>query len=203
MAYAFSNADRTSFVAVPELASSNSFTGTQTFVGSTDSTSTTTGTLIVSGGIGVQGNLYASKVCGANWNDLADCIEVPSSTELEYGRCYCFDGTKYFKSTKYLDDGIIGIHSDTAGFEMGKKESRKQMRVGVAGFLLCYVDEEYPIGTPLTCGENGILTVLKEEDRAKNYHKMVGTFWKVEPNKKWGPEGKEVTVNGRMWVKVK
>lgn len=203
MAYAFSDANKTTFVAVPELGNSNSFTGVQTFTGTTDSTSTTTGTLVISGGMGVQGNLYASKVWGCVWNDLADCIDVPNATELEYGYCYCFDGTNYYKSTKYLDDGIIGIHSDTAGFCMGKKDSRKQMHVGVAGFILCYVDREYSIGTPLTCGEDGVLTELKIEDRPTNFHKIVGTFWKKETADKWGPEGREVDVNRRMWVKIR
>ena len=43
----------------------------------------------------------------------------------------------------------------------------------------------------------------KEEDISKNPHKIVGTFWKTEPCEKWGAEGKEVEVNGRMWVRVK
>ena len=55
----------------------------------------------------------------------------------------------------------------------------------------------------MTCKENGILTKLKEEDISKNPHKIVGTFWKTEPCEKWGAEGKEVEVNGRMWVRVK
>ena len=85
---------------------------------------------------------------------------------------------------------------------MGKRENEKQMNVAVAGFVLAYVDKEYSVGTPLTCKENGILTKLKEEDISKNPHKIVGTFWKAEPCEKWGAEGKEVEVNGRMWVKV-
>lgn len=98
---------------------------------------------------------------------------------------------------------MIGLHSDTAGFCMGRRTDVKQMYVGVAGFVLAYVDEEYPIGTPLTCGENGMLTKLKEEDISKNPHKIIGTFWKKEPSEKWGPVGKEVLVDGRMWVKVR
>ena len=86
---------------------------------------------------------------------------------------------------------------------MGRRENEKQMSVAVAGFVLAYVDKEYPVGTPLTCKENGILTKLKEEDISKNPHKIIGTFWKAEPNEFWGAEGKEVEVNGRKWVKVK
>lgn len=203
MAYAIYDSDQTQFVTVPTLGGNNSFTGVQTFVGDTASESVSTGTIVITGGLGVQGNLYASQVWGCVWNDLVDCIDVPSDTELEHGYCYCFDGEKYYKSSKYLDDGIIGIHSDTSGFCMGRKDMLTQMHVGVAGFVLAYVDKEYSVGTPLTCMENGYLTKLKDEDISKNPHKIIGTFWKVEPKEKWGPEGKEISVNGRMWVKVK
>ena len=201
MAYAYDDAGLP--ISVATLGGANTFSGPITFSNATASTSTSTGAVVISGGLGVQGNIYGSKVWGCVWNDLADCIDVPESTDLEYGYCYCFDGKNYYKSTGYLDDGIIGIHSDTAGFHMGKREDGKQMNVAVAGFVLAYVDKEYPVGTPLTCKENGILTKLKEEDISKNPHKIVGTFWKAEPNEFWGAEGKEVEVNGRMWVKVK
>ena len=200
MAFAYDDAGLP--IAVATLDGANTFSGPITFSSTTASTSTSTGAVVISGGLGVQGNIYGSKVWGCVWNDLADCIDVPESTDLEYGYCYCFDGENYYKSTEYLNDGIIGIHSDTAGFCMGKKENEKQMNVAVAGFVLAYVDKEYSVGTPLTCKENGILTKLKEEDISKNPHKIVGTFWKAEPCEKWGAEGKEVEVNGRMWVKV-
>ena len=201
MAFAYDDAGLP--IAVATLDGANTFSGPITFSSATASTSTSTGAVVISGGLGVQGNIYGSKVWGCVWNDLADCIDVPENTDLEYGYCYCFDGENYYKSTEYLDNGIIGIHSDTAGFCMGKRENEKQMNVAVAGFVLAYVDKEYPVGTPLTCKENGILTKLKEEDISKNPHKIVGTFWKTEPCEKWGAEGKEVDVNGRMWVKVK
>ena len=201
MAFAYDDAGLP--IAVATLGGANTFSGPITFSSATASTSTSTGAVVISGGLGVQGNIYGSKVWGCVWNDLADCIDVPESTDLEYGYCYCFDGENYYKSTEYLNDGIIGIHSDTAGFCMGKKENEKQMNVAVAGFVLAYVDKEYSVGTPLTCKENGILTKLKEEDISKNPHKIVGTFWKTEPCEKWGAEGKEVEVNGRMWVRVK
>lgn len=201
MAYAYDDGGLP--IAVASLSGANTFSGPITFSNTTASTSTTTGAVVISGGLGVQGNIYGSKVWGCVWNDLADCIDVPESTDLEYGYCYCFDGENYYKSTRYLDDGIIGIHSDTAGFCMGKREDEKQMNVAVAGFVLAYVDKEYSVGTPLTCKENGILTKLKEEDISKTPHKIVGTFWKAEPKEFWGAEGKEVEVNGRMWVKVR
>jgi len=200
MAYGF-DGDGTS-IAAATLSGNNNFTGVQTFAGSADSSSVSTGTVVVNGGVGVQGKVWASQVWGSYWNDLVDCIEVPSTTELEFGYAYCFDGHHYYKASKYLDDGFIGIHSDTAGFYMGKKKYLKQMQVAVAGFVLAHVDKVYPVGTPLTVTEGGFLTEILPEDLALYPHKIVGTFWKEEKNDKWGPEGKEISVNGRHWIKI-
>lgn len=161
------------------------------------------GALRVVGGIAATSGIKGSGVYNAVWNDLVDAIEVPSDTDLEYGYCYCFDGNSYYKSRKYLDDGIIGIHSDTAGFIMGLKDSTKEMYVAVSGFVLAYVDKVYKPGTPLTCTENGYLTELKNQNKIENPEKIIATFWKPEPAKTWGTEEKTVQVNGRMWVKIK
>lgn len=169
----------------------------------TASTSTTTGALKVAGGAGVAGSLYAEKVYNAVWNDLADCIPVDEDAKIEAGYCYCFDGEKYYKSTKYMDEGIIGIQSDTYGMHMGKKENVKQMDVAVAGFVLAYVDKEYPVGTPLTCGENGILTEIKKQDKIEYPERIVATYWKKETQEYWGSEKEKIIVNGRKWVKIK
>lgn len=168
----------------------------------------TYGSDLILAGMGVGGDVVGDSVYNAVWNDMVDCIEVPEDTKLEYGRCYIYDGETYKPSTKYLDDGIIGIHSDTAGFYVGSKPELKCLEVAVAGFALAYVDKIYKSGTPLTCGPDGILTELKEEDLECNPHKLVATFWKKEWATWWGfnrPQCNEhiIEVNNRMWVKVK
>lgn len=211
MAWAYSDSAKTTPVAVPSISASdgvNYFSGQQIFSNTADAPSTSSAesgwaSVIIEGGLAVQGNIYGGSVYGAVWNDLADCITVPEDTVRKFGYLYCFDGERYYKSQKYLDDGIIGINSDTAGFLMGFKPDQAQLQIAVAGFVLAYVDEEYPVGTPLTCTENGYLTAVKDEDLAENYHKVIATFWKKEPAEKWGPEGKEVQVNNRMWVKIR
>lgn len=145
----------------------------------------------------------AGMVKGAVWNDLSDSIPVDDDCILEHGYCYCFDGKKYTKSSKYLDDGIIGIHSDTYGFKMGHEEGKKKMDVAVSGFVLAYVDKDYKPGTPLTCTENGYLTEIKKEDKIEYPEKIVATYWKDEPSEEWGSDDKKVKVNGRKWVKIK
>ena len=76
------------------------FTGSQTFMGNIRSEDTSTGTVVIYGGLGVQGGVIANEVWGAAWNDLSDCIVVPDNTELEPGYAYCFDGQRYYKSTR-------------------------------------------------------------------------------------------------------
>ena len=147
--------------------------------------------------------IAGEKVFNAVWNDLADCIPVNKEAVIEPGYCYCFDGEKYYKSTKYLEKGIIGIESDTYGMHMGSKPGVKQMDVAVSGFALAYVDKEYESGTPLTCTENGYLTEIAKQDKIEYPERIVGTYWKPEPNEEWGSSDRKVKVNGRHWIKIK
>ena len=185
----------------------NTWSAVNTFSSSSDvnsGSSTASGAIIASnGGIWAAGGIRGNKVYNAVWNDLADCIPVDDDCELTPGYCYCFNGEKYYKSSKYLDDGIIGIHSDTYGMHMGYKDNCKQMDVAVAGFVLAYVDKEYPVGTPLTCTENGYLTKIEKSDKMEYPEKIVATYWKNEPSEYWGGEKDKIKVNGRKWVKVK
>ena len=185
----------------------NTWSAVNTFSNGTDVTSassTASGAIIASnGGIWAAGGIRGNKVYNAVWNDLADCIPVDKDCELTPGYCYCFDGEKYYKSSKYLDDGIIGIHSDTYGMHMGYKDNCKQMDVAVAGFVLAYVDKEYPAGTPLTCTENGYLTKIEKSDKIEYPEKIVATYWKNESSEYWGGEKDKIKVNGRKWVKIK
>ena len=178
-----------------------------TYASAVDSASTegtiTIGSSSVVAGLVAYSGIKGEKVYNAVWNDLADLIPVDQNCELEFGKCYCFDGEKYYKSTKYLDDGIIGIHSDVAGFEMGHKKDAKELKCSVAGFVLAYVDKEYPVGTLLTCTEDGYLTEIKKEDKINYPEKIVGSYWKDEREEYWGSEQRKVLVNGRKWIKVR
>ena len=146
------------------------------------------------------GTLTATHVANATWNDIADCIEVPDDLEIVSGACYVMndDGT-YNPSTKYLDDGIMGIASDTYGFKVGAKEDKNELPIAIGGFVLAFVDKAYKVGTPLTAGPNGALTEILLPDKRDFPEKVIATFWKMEPSTNWN--GAEV--NGRMWVKVR
>ena len=183
----------------------NSWSGKQTITATGGVTSgSTSGALTVStGGIYAKSGIKSDTgVYNAVWNDLADCIPVDDECKVEPGYCYCFDGEKYYKSSKYLDEGIVGIDSDTYGMNMGRKPDLNQMDVAVAGFVLAYVDKEYKPGTPLTCTENGYLTEIKREDKIEYPERIVATYWKSESADEWGSDSRRVKVNGRKWVKV-
>ena len=184
----------------------NSWAQKQTIAvnGGTVTSDSTSGALTVStGGIYAASGIKSNTgVYNAVWNDLADCIPVDDECKVEPGYCYCFDGERYYKSTKYVDEGIIGIDSDTYGMNMGHKPNLNQMDVAVAGFVLAYVDKEYKPGTPLTCAENGYLTKIKLKDKIRYPERIVATYWKNEPADEWGSDSRKVKVNGRKWVKV-
>lgn len=186
------------------LGRANTWTNTNTFsAGGTVDASSTEGAVTITNGLVAGSGIKGAKVYNAVWNDLADSIPVDNDCILIPGKCYCYRNEKYTWSSKYLDEGLLGIHSDTYGMLMGGGKSSKELYVAVAGFVLAYVDKEYAPGTPLTCTEDGNLTEISLEDKIKYPERIVATFWKTEPEKLWGQEGQEVLVNGRMWVKVK
>ena len=143
-------------------------------------------------------------VTGAVWNDLIDCIDVLADDVLEPGYCYCMreDG-HYHKSEEYLDSRYIGIDSDTYSLAMNMEPGKRKLNAAVSGFVLAYVDKEYPIGTALTCTENGYLTEIKKEDKCYNPERIIATYWKNEKREEIVKEDRTVKVNGRKWVKIK
>lgn len=143
-------------------------------------------------------------VTGAVWNDLIDCIDIPEDDIIESGYCYCMheDG-HYHKSEKYLDNRFIGIDSDTYSLAMNMEPEKRKLNAAVSGFVLAYVDKEYPIGTALTCTENGYLTEIKKEDKCYNPERIIATYWKNEEREEIVKEDRTVKVDGRKWVKIK
>lgn len=157
--------------------------------------------LLVYGGGYFTGGVQATKVFNAVWNDISDRIEIDIKPTPGYA--YAMKDGHYTKTSKYMDQGYIGIESDTSGFEMGGKNAKYELNVAVAGFVLAYVDKEYKPGTPLTVTKDGKLTKIRLLGRIFHPEMVVATFWKPEPKLTFGPEGGEKLVNKRMWVKIK
>lgn len=142
-------------------------------------------------------HFYASAVHNAVWNDLADCIEVPEDTNLEFGYCYSWNGDKVEKSSR-KSKNCIGIHSNTAGLFMGEKPV-KTIQAAVAGFVLAHMDKAYPEGTPLTWGDGGELVKCGVVERILHPERVIATFYKKETQETWHG----VKVHDRHWVKVR
>ena len=151
-----------------------------------------------------EGGISAAKVYNAVWNDLADSIEVPSDTELEYGYCYKYKDEKVYKTDEYADPNVLGIHSDTAGMVLGIKPSHiKCINLAVAGVVLAYVDKEYECGTALVATKGGMLTKANRATLLLHPERIVATYYKKEKEDLWGPKSNKIKVNGRSWVKIK
>ena len=150
------------------------------------------------------GGITGAKVYNAVWNDLADAIEVPFDTELEYGYCYKYKEGKVYKTDSYADANVMGIHSDTAGMVLGTKDKGVVcINLAVAGVVLAYVDKEYECGTALVATKEGKLTKANRRTRLFHPERIVATFYKKEIQDFWGSSTHKVAVNGRSWVKVK
>lgn len=69
------------------------------------------------------GQLNATKVIGAVYNDIADFIDVPECFEFSYGKTYIRQvDYRIAESSSYMQKGILGIASDTYGFAVGERK---------------------------------------------------------------------------------
>jgi hypothetical protein len=146
-----------------------------------------------------DGYFYATRVYNAVWNDIVDFVDAPDDLVVEYGRVYV--RTPEYSvgiSDQYCQPGILGIASDTFGFGVGTKENGNQIPIAIGGFVLAYVDNLYPPGTPLTSGFKGELTELRGIDKHDNPERIVATFDRPEKAEEWNG----IPVKGRHWVKV-
>lgn len=159
-------------------------------------------------GLGVYANngstlqaFIGSKVWNAVWNDFADFQLL--ADKLEYGKCYIdtFDGAMLASERCQLS--VIGIASDTFGHAAGQRDDVRQVPIAVAGWVLAYVDKEYPCGTPLTNDANGNLTEITIEEKRDYPERLVAIYKRKELEAEFGPEDTKIKVNGRHWVKVK
>lgn len=169
-----------------------------------DSSSTTTGTMVVTGGVGVSGNVYATNVYGAVWNDFAEFREGPSNIP---GYVFSEVGDDTIElSRRRLQPGSM-ICSDTYGFAIGETD-KAITPIAVAGRVLAYPMEDreeyrYHIGGFVGASEDGRVTIMTP-DEVRNYpESIIGTISAVPDYEEWGAEGHKVRVDGRVWIKVR
>lgn len=181
--------------------SGGTVTGPVSITNTTAASSTTTGALKVSGGIGCAGNIYGTKVYGAVWNDYA---EYRISDYFEPGRVVCEIGDDTLSiSTRRLQPGA-NIVTDTYGFSIGET-AEAQCPIAVSGRVLAYGYEDRDefrknIGHPVCAGPNGTISIMTDEEYIKYGYCAIGTISAVPNYEEWGTE--KVKVNNRIWIKV-
>ena len=169
-----------------------------------DSSSTTTGTMVVTGGVGVSGNIYAANVYGAVWNDFAEFREGPANIP---GYVFSEVGDDTIElSHRRLQPGSM-ICSDTYGFAIGETD-KAITPIAVAGRVLAYTMEDreeyrYHIGGFVGASENGRVTIMTPDEVMNYPESIIGTISAVPDYDEWGAEGHKVRVDGRVWIKVK
>ena len=153
-------------------------------------------------GLWASSDFGAVRVWNAVWNDVADFQLL--ADKLEFGRSYydTKDGAKI--CNKRCQKSVIGIASNTYGFAVGScANPGREVSIGVAGWVLAYIDKEYDSGTALTNDENGKLTKMSFWEKILYPERMIAIYKKIEVLSHWGPEGSQIEVKGRHWVKIK
>ena len=149
-----------------------------------------------------NGNLYATKVYNAVWNDYAE-YRTYLDGETPYGRVVCENGDDSVSlSTKRLQPGAM-LCSDTFGQIMGDESG---IPIAVAGRVLAYPLENretynFFIGQAVCSGPNGTVSIMTK-DEVKEYPEAIVGYISAVPNyEEWSADN--IKVNGRVWIKVK
>lgn len=164
-------------------------------------TKTITESVADGGALTPRGDFIAERVWNSVWNDVADFQLL--NDQLVYGKCYIdtIEGAQIAYERCQLS--VIGLASDTFGFAVGSAPEQNQVPIAVCGWVLAFVDKEYPCGTPLTNDENGNLTEMTLEEKRNYPERILGIYKKKEHDDFFGTEQSQIKVNGRHWIKVK
>ena len=184
----------------------SSIPGARTFSDTTDSSSTSTGAVKISGGLGVAKNIYGLKVYNAVWNDYAECRE---SNETEPGRVVRETIMGVMVKTEKRRMRGCKIISDTFGTCMGETEKAKTP-IGVAGRVLAYPARDkskFYLGAPVCSGPNGTVDVMSRLEAVLFPECIIGTVSEIPRYEKWIAGTKEnpteINVDGRIWIYVR
>ena len=141
--------------------------------GSTKSTIRYTNTLnqldIVTDSMVVSGTLSATKVYNAVYNGVGEIFRKNRDEVIEYGDVVCIgrDGLVHKVRNRYDVDRIVGICSDTIGFELGGQDIPKdeQVEVELVGqiWVKTKSEEIFP-GEWVTANDDGTVSVCTKNN---------------------------------------
>ena len=171
-----------------------------TILNSANSWSTSTGALVVKGGMGVAGAINADSISGAVWNDYAEYRE--SITPVAPGYCVCEVGNgRVIKSSKRLQK-LPMIVSDTYGFSIGKI-NEDDVPIAVCGRVLAYTDKstrKFKVGDWVCAGKEGKVSKMNFFEKIFFPDRRVGIVSSRPQTKTWGTGN--VSTENRIWIKV-
>lgn len=182
--------------------------GVKTFSDTTASSSTSTGAVKISGGLGVAKYIYGSRVYNAVWNDYAECREAEV---VAGGWCVREDKDGIMKvSTGRLQAGCR-LTSDTFGACMGETDKAKTP-IAVAGRVLAYPSKrhkmkKWKIGKAVCSSYCGTVDVMNRLECILFPDRIIGYVSEIPDYEVWDAGTKEnphqVFVDGRVWVYVR
>ena len=136
--------------------------GVKTFNNTTASSSTITGAVKISGGLGVAKDIWGLKVHNAVYNDLAEFMYFAEQSEPGEVVAMTDKGVK--RSWKRGLKTVVGVHSDTFGYSLGESEAKKKTPIGLSGRVNVKISEKCKIGDILISGKCGMASVRRWYD---------------------------------------
>lgn len=150
----------------------------------------------------LESNVYmqGDVLYGAAWNDYAEYREATFS---QPGFVVCENGNDTLSLSTERLQPAANIVSDTFGFAIGQTE-KCQTPIAVSGRVLAYPYEnrdEYKPGDAVCSAPDGMISKMTREEIREYPDRILGTVSSIPDYEIWGE--KNISVNGRIWIKVK
>ena len=159
------------------------------------------GSIRTAGGIAAGKSIKGYKLYGAVFNDYAEFRKTLNNAKP--GQCVIDnDDGSLSLSSKRLQAGAQ-IISDTYGFSIGQTEEY-QTPLAVSGRVLVYTyqsRENYHAGMVVCSAPNGTVDIMTREEIKEYPDCIIGIVSEIPNYEKWGTD--QVSVNNRIWIKVK
>ena len=122
------------------------------------------GSLTIGEDLNVNGDVTAVNVFGSVWNDLAELF--PKGGETEPGDVVMMSESGVVKCNKRNSKLVVGIHSDTYGFLLGRETKEKikednKTPIGLSGRVWVKMNTPCKMGDLLISGKDGFAIVKK------------------------------------------